>query len=862
MQAAPIYDAETQAKLHEWVMCKRTKDFATADAIRKELRAVGIDPDTVRPDFMKLGAGSNPQPCVLPGLPPASAAGGVDPQTRAKLDRWLAAKRMKDYETADVIRKELRAKGIDPEILRPADFVRQGCASALNALPGGFDPQTQAKLDQWVTAKRMKDYKTADDIRKELRAKGVDPDIVRPSDKVLARQGGASTLNSTIAALMKLTTIVRGPAHFHRRAAGNSVPDGAGAKCSDQTAGQALLEDSSSVIIRSIAPSVSAEELQEMLDRVGTVKSLTMVVAAESDRASQVGVCEFEDVETAKEAVEALEGTELDGMELKLTCCKKVAAAFSEEVRRSFPSESSAAGQSSAIPGALVVDGLSQKTTSDSLQAVFSEYGTCQARVFMNEGFGLVHFHAHEDAMSALREEHVVDEQPVEVSLAFHGQYDSALPPRIPGRLFVGGLADDTTSETLQDAFSKYGACEAEVVIDEESGRSRGFGFLTFDSPEEADAVLQEEEHIVDDTTVEVKECEAPTDRRSDQAANSSRKLLVGWLSQGTTSDSLRAAFSKYGQCEAELIMNDDHMGGSRGFGRVTFQTESEARAALEVKSVDGQQVTCSFSPSAEGGQSKGSGVPQPREPPATIPAILPPQAALQHRLPNTMPPHGLQHPRQHEVLINALKHIMEAKGELSGPPQPAPQRLASLQPPGSSRSAACIPELPGMPRSARFPHSPYGLPPSASLYPQQGQPQAAIPHPPHDPPPATPHYLPPPQWPPAGPLQTVPPPTRGPPGSFAPSGYPSHPPWEPPPPPPLMAPPAPARPSCRAPSSRAQESLDNSSNPSSFVDAAPAVREKRVRKRRAEDSQGHPHKSSRPSIKPSAKPSLAPHLQ
>ncbi|CAL1384954.1 unnamed protein product [Linum trigynum] len=48
-------------------------------------------------------------------------------------------------------------------------------------------------------------------------------------------------------------------------------------------------------------------------------------------------------------------------------------------------------------------------------------------------------------------------------------------------RCFVGGLAWATTDEVLQDAFSHYGeVLESKVINDRETGRSRGFGFVTF----------------------------------------------------------------------------------------------------------------------------------------------------------------------------------------------------------------------------------------------------------------------------------------------------------------------------------------------------------------------------------------------
>ncbi|GFP98658.1 glycine-rich RNA-binding protein rz1a [Phtheirospermum japonicum] len=49
-------------------------------------------------------------------------------------------------------------------------------------------------------------------------------------------------------------------------------------------------------------------------------------------------------------------------------------------------------------------------------------------------------------------------------------------------RCFVGGLSWSTSDRDLKDAFEKFGhLLEAKVVLDKVSGRSRGFGFITFD---------------------------------------------------------------------------------------------------------------------------------------------------------------------------------------------------------------------------------------------------------------------------------------------------------------------------------------------------------------------------------------------
>eukprot|EP00002_Diphylleia_rotans_P007451 TRINITY_DN169_c0_g1_i6.p1 TRINITY_DN169_c0_g1~~TRINITY_DN169_c0_g1_i6.p1 ORF type:complete len:159 (-),score=20.27 TRINITY_DN169_c0_g1_i6:967-1443(-) len=54
-------------------------------------------------------------------------------------------------------------------------------------------------------------------------------------------------------------------------------------------------------------------------------------------------------------------------------------------------------------------------------------------------------------------------------------------------KLFVGGLSWNTTDDSLREAFARFGdVTEARVVTDRETGRSRGFGFVSFSTADEA----------------------------------------------------------------------------------------------------------------------------------------------------------------------------------------------------------------------------------------------------------------------------------------------------------------------------------------------------------------------------------------
>ncbi|KAJ6691217.1 GLYCINE-RICH RNA-BINDING PROTEIN 3 MITOCHONDRIAL [Salix koriyanagi] len=58
-------------------------------------------------------------------------------------------------------------------------------------------------------------------------------------------------------------------------------------------------------------------------------------------------------------------------------------------------------------------------------------------------------------------------------------------------KLFIGGLSWSTDDQTLKDAFSGYGeVIDAKVITDRDTGRSRGFGFVNYESTESASAAL------------------------------------------------------------------------------------------------------------------------------------------------------------------------------------------------------------------------------------------------------------------------------------------------------------------------------------------------------------------------------------
>ncbi|XP_067934337.1 protein boule-like isoform X4 [Watersipora subatra] len=63
----------------------------------------------------------------------------------------------------------------------------------------------------------------------------------------------------------------------------------------------------------------------------------------------------------------------------------------------------------------------------------------------------------------------------------------------IPNRIFVGGIAPETTDSQLKEFFSSFGAVKDTKIICDRSGASKGYGFVTFETQEDADKIINKE---------------------------------------------------------------------------------------------------------------------------------------------------------------------------------------------------------------------------------------------------------------------------------------------------------------------------------------------------------------------------------
>ncbi|CAI9149007.1 unnamed protein product, partial [Rangifer tarandus platyrhynchus] len=163
----------------------------------------------------------------------------------------------------------------------------------------------------------------------------------------------------------------------------------------------------------------------------------------------------------------------------------------------------------------LFIGGLSFETTDDSLREHFEKRGTLTDCVVMRDaqtkrsrGSGFVTHSCVEEVDAAMcARPHKGDGRVVEPMRAASRE-DSVKPgAHLTGKkIFVGGIKEDTEEYNLRDYFEKYGKIETiEVMEDRQSGKKRGFAFVTFDDHDTVDKTVVQKYHTINGHNCEVK---------------------------------------------------------------------------------------------------------------------------------------------------------------------------------------------------------------------------------------------------------------------------------------------------------------------------------------------------------------------
>lgn len=150
-------------------------------------------------------------------------------------------------------------------------------------------------------------------------------------------------------------------------------------------------------------------------------------------------------------------------------------------------------------------------------------------------------------------------------------------------KLYFGNLPYLCDSAQLAGIIQEYASPElVEVLYDRNTGKSRGFAFVTMSSIEECKTVIQNlDGSEYGGRTLRVNFSDKPKPKEP-LYPETEHKLFVGNLSWSVTSENLTEAFQEYGNVVGARVLYDGETGRSRGYGFVCYETKAEMETALE----------------------------------------------------------------------------------------------------------------------------------------------------------------------------------------------------------------------------------------------------------------------------------------
>lgn len=156
-------------------------------------------------------------------------------------------------------------------------------------------------------------------------------------------------------------------------------------------------------------------------------------------------------------------------------------------------------------------------------------------------------------------------------------------------KIFVHGLGWDCTTDTLAAAFRHFGSIkECHVVTDRTTGRSKGYGFVLFNTRRGARNALKEPQKVIGGRTTS---CQLASKGYNPAADGGGRKVFVSNIRANVNPERLKAFFSRFGEIEEGPLMS----GKTSGHAIFVYKMAEGCKKALEepVKVFEGCALQC-----------------------------------------------------------------------------------------------------------------------------------------------------------------------------------------------------------------------------------------------------------------------------
>ncbi|KAK8958299.1 Polyadenylate-binding protein 2 [Platanthera guangdongensis] len=258
--------------------------------------------------------------------------------------------------------------------------------------------------------------------------------------------------------------------------------------------------------------------------------------------------------------------------------------------------------------GNVFVKNLDESIGGLELEFLFSPYGrvdSCKVQLDENgrsRGFGFVQMNTEEAAQSAIAALHGTvppgARKKLYVAKFVRKCERQALPQhsQVFCNLYIKNLEKDFTDDSLKQKFSEYGKVNSAVIMKNENGNSRGFGFVSFESPEDAKKAMEAMNgSILGSKTIYVGPARTKAHREEQikmhfgnsnppglKKTQGGTTVFVRNIDDSVTDEALQEHFASCGKIlwlKASRFSN----GQNKGYGFVCFASLEEANRAVAI---------------------------------------------------------------------------------------------------------------------------------------------------------------------------------------------------------------------------------------------------------------------------------------
>lgn len=163
--------------------------------------------------------------------------------------------------------------------------------------------------------------------------------------------------------------------------------------------------------------------------------------------------------------------------------------------------------------------------------------------------------------------------------------------------MFIGGLCQDTTSDTIKEYFSKYGKInDVNLIIDWVTNKSKRCAIVFCENSKTRNKILKKRNHKIDGKLVR---CNKADDNKKGTKIIKTNKLFIGNIHSSITQEQLKEHFVTYGPIKSIKLVKmgkkaeDDYMNHCL----IDYESQKTAKTVLDSRDdheINGHKLTCS----------------------------------------------------------------------------------------------------------------------------------------------------------------------------------------------------------------------------------------------------------------------------